>query len=57
MKNNKVELSRIVLSSNKTHKIEFLYDAITSDKTIKSLQNSQLASIRLRTAVACYLSE
>jgi hypothetical protein len=36
----------------KNNKIEFLYDATASDRTIESLQNSQLASIRLRTSVA-----
>ena len=36
----------------KNNKIEFLYDSTASDKTIESLQNSQLASIRLRTSVA-----
>ena len=36
----------------KSNKIEFLYDATASDRTIESLQNSQLASIRLRTSVA-----
>ena len=36
----------------KNNKIEFLYDSTASDKFIESLQNSQLASIRLRTSVA-----
>lgn len=36
----------------KNKKIEFLYDATASDKTLKSIENSQLASIRLRTSVA-----
>jgi len=52
MKNKEIEPSRIVPSSNKIHKIEFLYDAASSIKTIDSLQNSQLASARLRTSVA-----
>ena len=52
MKNKEIEPSRIVSSSNKIHKIEFLYDAASSNKTIDSLQNSQLASARLRTSVA-----
>jgi len=36
----------------KNNKIEFLYGYTASDKTIESLQNSQLASIRLRISVA-----
>jgi SAM-dependent methyltransferase len=52
MKNNKIELSRVASFSNNIHKIEFLFDATSSDRTIESLQNSQLASTRLRTGVA-----
>jgi hypothetical protein len=52
MKNNKIELSKIASSSNNIYIVEFLYDATSSDRTVESLQNSQLASIRLRTVVA-----
>ena len=52
MKNNKIELSKIVSSSNNIYIVEFLYDATSSDRTFENLQNSQLASIRLRTVVA-----